>query len=45
LPDDTRVYPGHGEPTVLKKEKEEFAAFSSRSHDPGLCGDVLWLSS
>jgi glyoxylase-like metal-dependent hydrolase (beta-lactamase superfamily II) len=45
LPDDTQVYPGHGDPTVLKKEKEEFAAFSSRSHDPGLCGDVLWLSS
>ncbi|MGQ9573096.1 MAG: MBL fold metallo-hydrolase [Dehalococcoidia bacterium] len=45
LPDDTQVYPGHGDPTVLKKEKEEFAAFSSRAHDPGLCGDVLWLSS
>jgi glyoxylase-like metal-dependent hydrolase (beta-lactamase superfamily II) len=45
LPDDTEVYPGHGDSTVLKKEKEEFAAFSSRSHDPGLCGDVLWLSS
>jgi len=45
LPDDTQVYPGHGDPTVLKGEKEEFAAFSSRSHDPGLCGDVLWLSS
>jgi glyoxylase-like metal-dependent hydrolase (beta-lactamase superfamily II) len=45
LPDDTQVYPGHGDPTVLKKEKEEFAVFSSRSHDLGLCGDVLWLSS
>jgi glyoxylase-like metal-dependent hydrolase (beta-lactamase superfamily II) len=45
LPDDTRVYPGHGDSTVLKKEKEEFAVFSSRAHDPGLCGDVLWLSS
>ncbi|UCH86722.1 MAG: MBL fold metallo-hydrolase [Dehalococcoidia bacterium] len=45
LPDDTQVHPGHGESTVLKKEKEEFAVFSSRSHDPGLCGDVLWLSS
>jgi hydroxyacylglutathione hydrolase len=45
LPDDTRVYPGHGDSTVLKKEKDEFAVFSSRSHDPHLCGDVLWLSS
>jgi glyoxylase-like metal-dependent hydrolase (beta-lactamase superfamily II) len=45
LPDDTQVYPGHGDSTVLKKEKEEFAVFSSRSHDSGLCGDVLWLSS
>jgi hydroxyacylglutathione hydrolase len=45
LPDDTLVHPGHGESTVLKKEKEEFAVFSSRSHNPDLCGDVLWLSS
>lgn len=45
LPDDTQVYPGHGDSTVLRKEKEEFALFSSRSHDPHLCGDVLWLSS
>ncbi len=45
LPDDTRIYPGHGESTVLKKEKEEFAVFSSRSHDPNLCGDIVWLTS
>jgi len=45
LPDDTPIYPGHGTPTVLKKEKDEFAAFSSRPHNPNLCGDVLWLSS
>ncbi len=45
LDDNTQLYPGHGEPAVLKKEKAEFAVFSSRPHAPELCGDVLWLSS
>jgi glyoxylase-like metal-dependent hydrolase (beta-lactamase superfamily II) len=45
LPDDTRVYPGHGDITVLKKEKEEYAVFNSRQHSPDLCGDVIWLTS
>ena len=45
LPDDTQVYPGHGDATVLKKEKDEFAVFSSRPHNADICGDVLWLSS
>ena len=44
LPDDTQIYPGHGDSTVLKKEKDEFTIFSSRPHNPDLCGDVLWLS-
>lgn len=43
LPDDVKIYPGHGEPTTVKKAKEEFAVFSAKSHDPNLCGDVLWL--
>ena len=45
LPDEIRVFPGHGESALLKEEKEEFAIFCSRSHDPNLCGDVVWLSS
>jgi glyoxylase-like metal-dependent hydrolase (beta-lactamase superfamily II) len=45
LPDDISVYPGHGDVTNLKKEKEEFAVFNSRPHHPELCGDVLWLTS
>ena len=44
LPDDTQVYPGHGETTVLKREKDGFAAFSSRPHSQDLHGDVLWRS-
>jgi hydroxyacylglutathione hydrolase len=45
LPDDTNIYPGHGETTVLKKEREEIVIFDSHPHKPELCGDVLWLSS
>jgi len=45
LSDDTAIYPGHGDSTTLKKERNEFVIFSSRPHDLNLCGDVLWLSS
>ena len=45
LPDDTEVYPGHGDATVLAREKKEFAIFASKPHRSNLCGDVLWLSS
>jgi glyoxylase-like metal-dependent hydrolase (beta-lactamase superfamily II) len=45
MPDSVRVFPGHGAPTTLGKEKREFTAFSSRPHDPKLHGDVVWLTS
>lgn len=45
LPDDTRIYPGHGDSTVLRKEKDEFAVFVSRPHARDLHGDVLWLET
>ena len=45
LPEDTEIHPGHGASTTLKKEKEEYAVFTSREHDPGLCGDIVWLTS
>ena len=45
LPDNTQIYPGHGDSTILKKEKAEFAIFSSQPHHPNLCGHVFWLSA
>lgn len=44
LPDDTQVFPGHGDGTVLGKEKEEFKQFNSKPHGD-LSGDVLWLEA
>lgn len=45
LPDDTRIFPGHGNSTVLKKEKDEYEVFASKPYDPGLYGDIVWLKS
>ena len=45
LPDDTQIYPGHGDGTTVGKAKEEYAVFKAKAHDPDLCGDVTWLAS
>ncbi len=45
LPDDTEIYPGHGASALLKTEKEAYARFAKREHEPDLHGDVLWETS
>ena len=45
LPDDTTVWPGHGDNTTIGKSKAEYEVFASRDHAPDLHGDVLWLES
>lgn len=45
LPDETAVYPGHGDDTTIGQSKQEYAVFASREHPPDLSGDVLWLES
>ena len=43
LPDDTVLFPGHGDSTTIKKAKEEYAVFASKTHDTAIYGDVTWL--
>jgi glyoxylase-like metal-dependent hydrolase (beta-lactamase superfamily II) len=45
LPEDTQVFPGHGEATTIKEAKQQYEVFSTRPHDPNLCGDAVWTSS
>lgn len=44
LPEEAQVYPGHGEATTIKEAKQQYEVFSSRPHNPDLCGDVEWTS-
>lgn len=42
LPDDTDVYPGHGDNTTIAAAKREHAVFASKTHPADLSGDVTW---
>jgi hydroxyacylglutathione hydrolase len=41
-PDDTLVYPGHGDHTTVGAERQAFQEFLARPRPPDMCGDVTW---
>ena len=44
LPDDTAVYPGHGDDTTIGQSRREYQVFASKQHPADLQGDVSWLN-
>ncbi len=42
LPDETKVYPGHGANTTIAESKREYAVYASREHPADQHGDVTW---
>jgi glyoxylase-like metal-dependent hydrolase (beta-lactamase superfamily II) len=43
-PDETTLYPGHGQPTTVGQERPGFEAFLARPRPADLCGDVTWTA-
>lgn len=43
LPDETSIYPGHGNHTTLAAERPAILAFLARPRPDNLCGDITWL--
>ena len=41
-PDETVLYPGHGQPTTVGQERPGFEAFLARPRPADMCGDVTW---
>ena len=42
LPDDTQVWPGHGDGTTIGAAAREYATFAADPPRPGLFGEVRW---
>lgn len=41
-PDETELFPGHGESTTVGAERADFEAFVAGPRPADLCGDVTW---
>jgi len=40
--DETTLYPGHGQPTTVGRERAGFEALLARPRPADMCGDVTW---
>ncbi len=45
LPEDTEVYPGHGDDTTIAEAKRRHAVYASKPHPADQFGDIDWLTS